>query len=988
MSEILPIWKQEACIPRLEVLEGRLTDSELALSLPRVVWGGAKPPYDTPDTFLNSTHLTPNMKTIFESVIGRLTGRRSEVNPILVLDVGFGGGKTHTLVLLYYGAKFGIDVTGSLGNLPKDLKVVAISGEEYGELGVNRNGLQIKTLWGDLFWQLGKYEAYRSLDEQRRLPSLKDIEEAIGGTPTLILLDELPTYLRLSRVSETTLDVDQAFIDRVILFLQRLVAAASAKNKSCLVVAIAEDVYQSEAQQARRLIRDAVTEAMDEAKAHLGRQENILVPATEADMAGILKKRLFDTVSRETARKARGSYLRLYSQEQADESLKGEAYADLIEDSYPFHPELLRVLYERLATIDEFNRTRGALRLLGRAIRRIWREKEKDANLIHPFHIDLAEEEIVNELTERLRESKLRNAVEADVWNTLGNAKAQEIDEQSISHWGAPLVRRACNTIYLYSLATGKEGSRGLRSTLLASLCTTPDRSDHFPRYRDIVFPMLAEQFQYVDRIGERFVFVREPTPGRVIELVARDVPEDEATKIIRDTVTDMFSSDPDWIHPEIFPESPTEIPDEPYVRIGILNPNLYTVSKQTVPEEISRFILYRDEQGRRGRTFTNSTFLLVASADRLQLLRNAAKKTIASTMVRDDLAKYNIPKDRKSDVEEHWSRHNKVLSDYVRAAFSNLLYYDKHGIQITRLDASGYGSAKGARAVIANHLIRGLDRVIDQPLSPVDYVIPYAWPKESKSLTTKTLYERLYAVPGLRIPATKDHFLKTLEKGVADGIWALKTREGVFKGKTPRHIPIDDVSELLTPEEAERLNLFKAKEDETEKWKKKGKESVAVRPLVENISFDKNKVLTLASDLEVKMKNRNYNAIERIGLKLGGNPIYFYAVKDFLTKLSSDKNIKIQVEASVEKFTAPSYHFTFSATKEESQTEAGRSLLDAAPKLKSSDRIDISLSMEWPEPAAINEVKKLLSSLAESSVETLTASMDARVSRMEKTSK
>lgn len=984
----VPIWLPDACVPRSEVLEGRLTDSELALSLPKVVWGGAKAPYDKPGTFFSATHLTPNMSTIFDMVMGRLTGKRTEVNPILVLDVGFGGGKTHTLVMLYYAAKFGLDVTGNFGKFTESTKVVALSGEEYGELGVERKDVQVKTLWGDLFWQLGKYETFKRLDEQQKIPSLKDIEDAIGDSPTLILLDELPTYLKLARVSETTLEVDQFFIDKVVLFLQRLVAAVSAKSRSCLVVAIAEDVYQAEALQAKRAIQDAETKGMEEAKAHLGRQENILVPATEADMSEILKKRLFEKIDKRAASKAREAYLRLYSNSQVDDSLKGEEYADLIEKSYPFHPELLRVLYERVATIDEFNRTRGALRLLGRTVRRIWREKENDAFLIHPFHIDLADPEIVNELTERIREPKLRNAVESDVWNTLGNAKAQELDEQSISHWGAPLVRRASNTIYLYSLATGKEGSRGLRNSLLASLCATPDRPDNLLRYRDVVFPLLAEQFQYIDRIGERFVFVKEPTPARVIELAARDVSEDEATKFIKETLTEMFGSDPDWVHPEFFPASPAEIPDEPWVRVAVMNPNLYSISKGLVTDDMSKFILYRDEQGRKGRAYTNSTFLLVASADRLPLLANAAKKAIAAKLVGANLVRYNIPKERKSDVEEHLARHNKSMSDYVRAAFSNLVYLDKGGVETTRLDASGYGSAKSSRAVIANHLIKGLDRVIDQPLSPADYIIPYVWPKDRSSISTLALYDRLYAVPGLRIPATRDIFLKTVEKGLLDGIWVLKTKEESFKGNAPRHIPLTETDELLTPQEAERLKLFEAKKGEVEKWKSKGGKAVQVEQLVDTITFDRSKLRTLISDLEVKMKSRKFNSIQRITLKLAGNPLHFYAVKDFITKVGADKNLKIVVEGSIEKYAAPSYHFSFAADKEQLQTEAGKSVFEVGPKLKLADITELSLRLDWADYASVNDAKKALTSLEESSVEPLMAALEAVVARTERGTK
>lgn len=58
----LPIWRPEACIPRKEILEGKLTDAELALRLSTVISGQAKPPYNDPETFYEATHLTRNMK--------------------------------------------------------------------------------------------------------------------------------------------------------------------------------------------------------------------------------------------------------------------------------------------------------------------------------------------------------------------------------------------------------------------------------------------------------------------------------------------------------------------------------------------------------------------------------------------------------------------------------------------------------------------------------------------------------------------------------------------------------------------------------------------------------------------------------------------------------------------------------------------------------------------------------------------------------------
>ena len=46
--------------------------------------------------------------------------------------------------------------------------------------------------------------------------------------------------------------------------------------------------------------------------------------------------------------------------------------------AYPFHPELITVLYERWGTIPEFQRTRGVLRLLADVISDLYQSKDNE----------------------------------------------------------------------------------------------------------------------------------------------------------------------------------------------------------------------------------------------------------------------------------------------------------------------------------------------------------------------------------------------------------------------------------------------------------------------------------------------------------------------------------------------------------------------------------------------------------------------------------
>lgn len=974
MAEVLPIWHPKACIPREEVLTGSLTDAELALRLSTIAKGEAKPPYNTPETFLKATHLTRNMKTILENVFGRLAGTKKEVNPIIVLDVGFGGGKTHTMATLYYIAKHGnerkiAELTGGI-QIPNNIKTVVMSGEDYTEEGITRDGKQIKTIWGDMFWQLGKYEQYEKKDREATVPSIDELKEAIKNSPTLILLDELPAYLK-------AVSPQKNMLDKTVQWIHHLVIAVSEVDKAVLVVAIAEDAYRQEAEKTKTAIAVAVEEAIRESRALIARKETVYVPIDEEDVVHILKRRLFETINTEAAKQAAQAYHELYRDLPVIEELKTATYRDRIEEYYPFHPHLVKVLYERLATLDRFQRTRGALRLLSRTIRRIWAMKEPDATLIHPFHIDLADEDILTDLTTHIGEEKLRNAVEADIWKGDGTATAERLDEQAKAHWGAPLVRRACNTIYLYSLATGKEGDKGIRTDLLVSLMVSPLRRELYFRTRDIVLGLLSDQFHYIDKQGERYVFVKEPTPIRVIDLLARDITEEDIIKLIKEKLQNEYfkraKGTVEWINVEIFPTSPGRLQDDmPTIQVAILNPNMFTISDRNIPENIKQFIEYSDDHKQRPRRYTNGTFLLVCSEDALQAMKVIARKVVAARNVREDPTRFQIPKDRKTDIEEYLSRHEKLLYDYIRAAYLNLIYYHRDGIRIHQIkDGSGYGSATTGYDIIKHILTKVIERVAEQALDP-EYVKEYIWPAGAASVTTKDLHEWFFRIPGVRIPATQDVLIKTIQQGIEQDTWRLYINGQIYdKDNSAKSINIDARTELLTVEEAEKRKIRATHKEPTTTVKQEAKEKPKVELTIPEpikiwpIYMSDTKAEILASDLEKKVKTEKITSIHKAVIKTNSpEPIVLHELRNIITRYSPERELGLRMVGSISRTRSPRYTVTFDVEKDSAQSEEGKSLLENLLKLKGADAADIKLELTWNTPTKPEELTKILRTL------------------------
>ena len=74
----------------------------------------------------------------------------------------------------------------------------------------------------------------------------------------------------------------------------------------------------------------------------------------------------------------------------------------------------------------------------------MWAERPKNAWLIHPYHIDLSKQDIVEDLTSRLDHPKFKQVCEADIVSQqLGiPAHAAEVDKPLVASGKPPYARR------------------------------------------------------------------------------------------------------------------------------------------------------------------------------------------------------------------------------------------------------------------------------------------------------------------------------------------------------------------------------------------------------------------------------------------------------------------------------------------------------------------------------------------------------------------
>src|SRR5437667_1663913 len=201
-------WR-EVVTPHQDVASGRYQQAEFAADLWQVHLGEGTDEYRKPVDFFRRTYLTESLKGLLVSAVQRLA--KNSGDPVVQLQTNFGGGKTHSMLALYHlfsgtapselaGVESVMKEAG-VGKLPSQVKRVVLVGNKIspGNPVTKDDGTVVRTLWGELAWQLGKKKAFKRIqadDERATSPgdALRELLNEYG--PCLILIDEWVAYAR------------------------------------------------------------------------------------------------------------------------------------------------------------------------------------------------------------------------------------------------------------------------------------------------------------------------------------------------------------------------------------------------------------------------------------------------------------------------------------------------------------------------------------------------------------------------------------------------------------------------------------------------------------------------------------------------------------------------------------------------------------------------------------------------------------------------
>ena len=159
-------WR-EVIAPHADVASGKYMQAEFAADLAQVYQTRGSQEYLDPNEFYRRTYITTGLRELLAGAMQRMAGTGGD--PVLELQTNFGGGKTHSMLALYH-----LFSGTAAKDFPQELQelIAGTGNPDLAALGVKRvalvgtylkagsplmkdDGTEVRTLWGELAWQLG-----------------------------------------------------------------------------------------------------------------------------------------------------------------------------------------------------------------------------------------------------------------------------------------------------------------------------------------------------------------------------------------------------------------------------------------------------------------------------------------------------------------------------------------------------------------------------------------------------------------------------------------------------------------------------------------------------------------------------------------------------------------------------------------------------------------------------------------------------------------
>jgi hypothetical protein len=876
----------DSCIPRDDILKGTFNPEIFTASLGAVIkvylgaGSGLHSVYSNAENFFqDATYPSQGLKTVVQEVFLRLSGNNT-VPAIHRLETGFGGGKTHTLIACTHIGFRGNELSAVVGDIldpmmlpaPGEVRVVGIAGDKLPVHKPKGTQLLPHTLWGEIAFQVGGEFLYRAVEqdaESYAAPGENYFEAVFAGRKVLLMIDELAQYAaRFSAALPEARQQLEAFLLPLhgyarehagLAIVETLASArdAFAKQTKLLAELLSQVTGKDIDQDAALGIGQ---QAIDGISSVVARDATAVVPVQHTEISRVLAKRLFTRIDNAAAVEAADLYAEMYRKNSSmlpDEATRTD-YRERLSAMYPFHPTLINFLNNKLATYENFQSTRGVLRVLALAVRAIW-EKQKHVPMIQTCHLDLRDTRTVNEVIGRTGAGDLLAVLNADVGGadtdslTGGLSNAEIADRRNPHPEGWTMYEYTWKTVFLHSLV-GREqeiGSNIFGLTEQDALLevsfpglTPPQVSEALKEIGNSAFYLRFNQGRYYASL--------DPSVNIALAKIRRSLATLEIDALLDAVSRKVVSADAKAfkvVHDVGFPENIPDNTGKPVLAIVGLNagevdindmvttagPNRPRLEQNHVVILIPETVTARVKRHGQEPLFGIQSETARTAAENL---KDLARTVLAMRKLDNNPQAHGIQpqKLQSDDFKQRYREREKAIETVVTESYRQL-WYPSAGGQIVFKEIRTAGGETGMAV---------LEQIRKTLVEDGELITPERVNGESLASLRKLFFSREETV---RVGVLRENFARlrnwpmlesrqvldqVIRDGVARGMWCLflmggeqqATRPEMFfsreDGGVPLHQEIKDDQGIVTPEGATQRGWTKGKEPDTaqvENW-------------------------------------------------------------------------------------------------------------------------------------------------------------------------
>ena len=806
--------------PHEDVLAATFTEAEFAADLGQVSRGEARAEYGDPAEFFKRTFLTVGLTTLLTSAVQRFADQGGD--PVIELQTGFGGGKTHSMLALYHLSGAGPEAKNLQGvddllrrlqltNLPEVGRAVFVGTMRgVSDITVEDDGTKIHTMWGDLAWQLcGRegYELVADADREGTSPGSTALSELLWkATPCLILVDEWLAFIR--QLWRMTKPPSAGSFEANITFVQSLTEAARAVPGVVLVASLPDSDIE--------IGGEGGAAALKRLESVFGRMESPWRAATGDESFEIVRRRLFEPITDPQKLRDRDRTIEEFWTTYKAASREfpqgcGEAdYKLRMQNSYPIHPSLFDQLYQDWGSLDRFQRTRGVLRMIATIVRLHW-ENNDESRMILPSMVSLDNSEVQAEIAKSL-DRDWSAVLDKDVDGP--NSTPRQIDSQLPNLGRLTATRRVARCIFMGTAPTFETGEHpGIDERQVRLGCTQPgERHSH---YGDAL-RRLAENATFLYQDDTRTWFATKASVAKIAQDRASGYTDEAiAARALEHLQEQVGRGDFDGVH--VSPQHSADVPDSDSVRLVVLG-SQHTFGVDEGSSEAHRVCRdYLLNRGSAQRRFRNMLVFVAPDEAQMASLNDAVGNLLAWESIVSEKESLNLDPQQSNLAQQRKAKADETVRTLIPEVWRRVLRPEKVDAEGTVSWHTFHLSSSGKLADrVSQRLIQ--EEQLLTTLGPKRMLMvldSYNLWRDQKHVSAKQVWEDLCSF--LYLPRLRDRkvFLDTIKQAVnrlhnetfafaqgfdegADGYTGL-----LVEGDSDPWITLDDQSLLVQLKEA-----------------------------------------------------------------------------------------------------------------------------------------------------------------------------------------